>query len=99
MRRKQTVTELETFVAEQIKTLIPHYDMVELEAAVTASSLSVEFFVTVDGKKMQCFQMIDDGLFTEKNFNTAAKAIAAYVREQPDFRQDGINRYHVVLEA
>lgn len=91
------MTELEVFVSEQIKTLIPGCDAFELEATVTSSSLSVEFFAAVDGKKMQCFQMIDDGLFTEKNFNTVSKAIANYVREQPDFNKDGINRYHVAL--
>ncbi len=92
------MTELEVFVSKQIKTLVPNYDVVELEAAVTSSSLSVEFFATVDGKKMQCFQMIDDGLFTEKNFNTVSKAIANYVRELPDFNKDSINRYTVVLK-
>ena len=47
--------ELEVFVSEQIKTLIPNYDAVELKATVSSSSFSVEFFATVDGKKMQCF--------------------------------------------
>ena len=56
------MTELEPFVAEQIKTLVPSYDTVELKATVSASSFSVEFFATVNGKKMQCFEMIDEGI-------------------------------------
>lgn len=91
------MTELEVFVSEQIKTLIPNYDAVELKATVSSSSFSVEFFATVDGKKMQCFEMIDNGLFTEKNFNTASKAIANYFRGLPDFKQDDINKYTVLL--
>lgn len=47
---------------------------------------------------MQCFQMIDDGRFTEKNFNIFSKAIANYVRELPDFNKNGINKYSVVLK-
>ena len=91
------MTELELFVAEQIKTLMPSYDTVELKATVSASSFSVEFFATVDGKKMQCFEMIDEGMFTEKNFNAASKAIANYFRNLSDFNTDGINKYTVVL--
>lgn len=93
------MTRLENFISKQIKTLISSYDAIELEAAVTSSSLSVEFFATVDGKKRQCFQMIDDGMFTEKDFNAVSKAIADYVRKQPSFKKDGVNRYHVVLGA
>lgn len=92
------MTELELFVAEQIKTLVPSYDIVELKATVSASSFSVEFFATVDGKKMQCFEMVDEGMFTEKNFNTVSKAIANYFRGLSDFNTDGINKYTVVLK-
>ncbi|MEE1066489.1 MAG: hypothetical protein UH249_10205 [Acutalibacteraceae bacterium] len=91
------MTELELFVAEQIKTLVPSYDTVELKATVSASSFSVEFFATVNGKKMQCFEMIDEGMFTEKNFNAASKAIVNYFRNLSDFNTDGINKYTVVL--
>lgn len=92
------MTELKVFISEHIKILVPSYDTVELKATVSSSSFSVEFFATVDGKKMQCFQMIDDGQFTEKNFNIFSKAIANYVRELPDFDNSGINRYTVILK-
>ena len=92
------MTELEVFVSGQIKTLIPNYDAVELKATVSSSSFSVEFFETVDEKKMQCFEMIDTGFFTEKNFNTASKAVANYFRGLPDFKKDDINNYTLVLK-
>lgn len=92
------MTELERFVSEQVKTLIPSYDTVELKATVNSSSFSVEFFATVDGKKMQCFEMIDEGMFTEKNFNAASKAIVNYFRGLPDFKADSINKYTVELK-
>ena len=41
------MTELELFVSEQIKTLVPNYEAVELKATVSSSSFSVEFFATV----------------------------------------------------
>ena len=92
------MTEVELFVAEQIKTLVPIYDTVELKATVSASSFSVEFFATFDGKKMQCFEMIDEGMFTEKNFNAASKAIANYFRGLSNFNAEGINKYTVTLK-
>lgn len=92
------MTELELFVSEQIKTLVPNYDIVELNAIVNSSSFSVEFFATVDGKKMQCFEMIDEGMFTEKDFNTASRAIANYFRGLSDFNANGINKYAMVLK-
>lgn len=92
------MTESERFIAEQVKTLVQKYDRMELNAAVSLSSFSVEFFVTLNGKKMQCFEMIDEGVFSEKKFNEVSKNIANYLREQPDFKEDGINKYTVVLE-
>lgn len=92
------MTELELFIAEQIKKLVPSYDAVDLKATVSSSSFSVEFFATVAGKKMQCFEMIDNGMFTEKNFNAVAKAIANHFRGLSDFNVDGINKYTVVLK-
>lgn len=90
--------ELENFVSEQIKTLVPKYEAVELKASVSSSSYSVEFFATVGGKKMQCYEMIDEGMFTEKSFNTVSKAIADYCRGLPGFNAEGINKYKVELK-
>lgn len=91
------MTELELFVSKQIKTLVPNYKRVELRATVSSSSFSVEFFATIDGRKMQCFEMIDAGMFSEKDFNIASKAIANYFRKLPDFNTSGINKYTVML--
>lgn len=92
------MTELELFVSKQILTLVPNYEAVELKATVSKSSFSIEFFATVDGKKMQCFEMIDAGMFTEKDFNAVSKAIANYFRGLPDFNADGINKYTMMLK-
>lgn len=91
------MTETELFVSQQIKILVPNYESVELKATVTLSSFSVEFFATVAGKKMQCFEMIDKNLFTEKEFNTVSKTIANYLRHLPDFKTSSINKYSIKL--
>lgn len=91
------MTELELFISEQIKKLVPNYNTVELKVTVSLSSFSVEFFATVDGKKMQCFEMIDGGMFTEKNFNIVSKNIADYFRGLPNFNKDSINKFSLIL--
>ena len=75
-----------------------NYDSVELKATVSSSSFSVEFFITISGKKMQCFEMIDKGMFTEKNFNIISKAIANHFRGLPNFNTDSINKYTITLK-
>lgn len=92
------MTELELFIAEQIKELVPSYETVELNATISSSGFSVEFFATVDGKKRQCFEMIDEGMFTEKEFNAVSEAIADYCRGLSDFNKDGINKYTAVIK-
>lgn len=90
--------DLENFISKNIKKLVPNYDIIELKATITSSSLSVEFFATVNGKKNQCFQMIDDGLFTEEDFNKFSKDIANYARKLPDFNKEGLNKYTIKLK-
>ena len=100
------MTESEIFVSKQIRTLVPNYDSVELKATVSSSSFSVEFFITISGKKMQCFEMIDKGMFIEKNFNIISKAIAKQNKKTPaDNRSNAvikaaniINKYTITLK-
>lgn len=91
------MTKMECFVAEQIKKLIPNYESIDLNATVTLSSFSVEFFATINGVKMQCFEMIDKGLFTEKEFNSISRNIANYCRALPEFNKSGLNKYRLTF--
>ncbi len=92
------MTELEErTIAEQIRKLVPHYSMIEFRAAVSSNSYTVEFYATVNGRRMQCFEMIDKGLFTEEEFDSVAKNIANYLRGRPDFQKGQRNTYNVYL--
>ena len=91
------MTELERFVAEKIVTLVPRYDQIDLTAVVDAFSFSVEFFVTLDGGRMQCFDMVDAGMFSEKMFNTVSRDIAVFCRKHPDFLEGKLNKYTLTL--
>ena len=76
------MNEAELFIAEEIKTLVPNYDTIELDVTVYSPdyslNFSLEFFATVDGKKMQCFDLFYKGMFTEKDFISVSESIARY---------------------
>ncbi len=92
------MTELEErTVAEQIKKLVPHYSMIEFRAAVSLSSYTIEFYVTLNGRKMQCYEMIEEGFFSEEEFNDLSKTIAHFFREQPDFQEGKRNIYTLTI--
>lgn len=92
------MSELELFISKQIKILVPSFETIELKASVSTSSFSIEFFATINGKRMQCFEMIDEGMFTEKDFNAVSKTIANYFRGLPNFKANSINKYTVLLK-
>ena len=92
------MTELELFVSEQIKMLVSNYSTIELKATVTSNSFSVEFFAKIGERKMQSFEMIDEGMFSEKQFKVVAKKLANYFRSLSNFNKEGLNKYTVVLK-
>ena len=94
---KNIDSALENFVLKQIKKLVPKFDSLKLKASVSKSSYSIEFFVTVNGKKMQNFEMIENEMFTEKEFNNVSKNIANYIRKMPNFDQSKVNKYTIIL--
>ena len=89
---------LDDFVMHEIQDLVPKYNIIELTAIVSSRSFSVEFFATIGEKRMQCLQMVEDGYFTEKDFNIFSKNIAKYIRKLPSFDELITNKYKVVLK-
>lgn len=86
------MSELEKYVFEQIKKLVPAFEKLEVRANIGDNSYSVEFFVTIDGEKMQCYDMVDNGLLKEKDIDTVSKAIAEYVRKMATYENGKINK-------
>lgn len=91
-------SSLDDFVEQEIKNLVPKYNTIDLTATVGSTSFSVEFFATIGEKRMQSIQMVEDGHFTEKEFNAFSKKVANYIRKMPNFDKHGINKYKVLLK-
>lgn len=87
------MSELENYISEQISKIIPEYEKLDVRANISDSSHSIEFYATIDGKKMQCYEMVDDGLIKEKELDVIFKDIANYVRNTSEFTKGITNKY------
>lgn len=92
------MTELEKYISDQLKQLVPNADVFEFRANIGDKSCSVEFFATIEGIKQQCFDMIDNGVIKEKDFDVMVKQLAKHIRTCSEFRQGEINKFSFVLK-
>lgn len=91
------MSELEKYVADTLAPLVPDYERLDVRANIGDNSYSVEFFVTIDGKKMQCYDMADNGMIKEKDLDVAFSAIAEYIRKTADYIPGTINKINFSL--
>lgn len=91
------MTKLENFISEQISQIVPSFEKLEIRANIGDSSYSVEFFVTIDGIRTQCFDMVDKGLIKEKDLDIVSKSIANYIRHSSDYSTGKINKVSATI--
>lgn len=91
------MSELEKFVFEQIKKLVPVFDSVELRANIGDTSYAVEFVVSTNGEKMQCYDMVDNGLLNEEELDNTIAVIAKAIRETPEYQKGKVNKMTVTI--
>ena len=93
------MTELEKYIINQLTQLVPNADAFEVRANIGDKSYSIEFFASLDGVKYQCYEMIDNGIFKEKDFDTIVKQIAEYIRNCPEYHPGEINKFSFVTNS
>ena len=86
------MSDLEKYVADTLAPLVPTYEKLDVRANVGDNTHSVEFFATINGKKMQCYDMTDNGMIKEKDLDVAFNAIAEYIRKTADYIPGTINK-------
>lgn len=87
------MTELETYIIDQLKQLVPNAEALEVRAIISDSSCSVEFFATIEKRKYQCFDMIDNGIIKEKDYDATVKQIAKHIRNSSEYCSGQINKF------
>lgn len=91
------MSELERYVSEQITQIVPKYDKLEIRANIGDLSYSIEFYATIAGKRMQCYDMADEGLIRETELDAIFQNIAAYVRNTKEFIRGTTNKYSFTI--
>jgi hypothetical protein len=86
---------VEQFAIQQLNTLIPGYEKIELEMYIDDVSYSIDFLVTIDGQRKQCLDLIDEGTITNKAYEAVAQTIAKYARASEDYITGRVNKYKV----
>ena len=84
--------DLQNYAKEQIAKIVPEFDNLKLKATVSDTSYSIVFFVTINGKKKQCYELVDDGVIDEDELDEVLAKIADYIRKGPDYRKKNTNK-------
>lgn len=87
------MTDLEKYIIDKLKQLVPNADGFDVRVNIGDKSYSVEFFAIIDDIKYQCFDMIDNGVIRETDFDVFAKQLAQYIRTSSEYRSGEINKF------
>jgi len=90
--------DLKSYSVKQINSLLSKWDILEIKISLNDSSYSVNFFVTINGKRRQCLDLVDDGIISEKKYEAVEDAIVKYARTMPDYKPGTINKYSFVVK-
>lgn len=83
---------LQNYAKEQIAKIVPEFDNLELRATVSDTSYSIEFFVSINGEKKQCYELADDGVIDEEELDEVFARIAEYIRNSSDYKKGIVSK-------
>ena len=89
------MTDLENYVMKQIAQLISDYDEIEVCGWVADDSYSLEFYVTKDEERLQCYELSDNGIFEEYQADVVIKEIAHYIRTTMNYQKGELNQIKI----
>lgn len=88
---------IEQYVSDRIKQLVPEMTDVSFRASISEKTYSVEFFVTQNGVKRQCYDMVDDGLLDSSALKQCQIDIVDFIRKSDSFIPGKINKYRFLI--
>ena len=93
------MNDIEQFIFDRIKKLIPKMTDISFRASISEKTYSMEFFVTIDGIKHQCYDMVDDGLLDSDALKQCQLEIVDYIRKSDSFVKGIINKYNFTMSS
>ncbi len=76
---------LKQYISEQMAGLLASYEMLEMRGCIDEKSYALEFFVTINGERKQCYEMVDQGELNEDRVDEIIQSIARFARTLPDY--------------
>lgn len=86
------MNELEAYVIEQIRNIIPEFQKIEFRATVGDTSRSMEFFVTINGERKQCYELADEGIISDEALDNIFSLIADFIRKSKGYKKGEVNK-------
>lgn len=83
---------MKEYIIKQLLQLVPNAEAFEFRANISDKSYSIEFFASVSGVKYQCFDMIDNGIIKEQDFDSIVKQLATFIRNSSEYHPGEINK-------
>ena len=90
------MTVFEKHAMEVVKKLISNFTKLEFDADIGDTSYRVTFFVWIDGKRRQCYQLADDGVIDEQKMDSLFASYVDFVRKSKDYKKGEVNIIHFV---
>lgn len=93
------MVKVEQYIVSQLKNLVPDADKFNVRINVSDSSCSMEFFAFIGGTKHQSYDLVDQGLFKEKDVDNITKQVAKQIRNCPNYKPGKVNKFKFVIDA
>ena len=77
---------------ELVKGLVSEFEKMEFRASIGDTSRSVEFFVWVNGEKMQCYELADAERIDESQMEKLFDSFAEAFRKSEEYRTGEVNK-------
>lgn len=84
---------MENMVIKLVQKLVPTYEKVEWSSIISDSTYSIEFFVTINGERLQCYEMADNDVIDEDLMLFLFDEFAKNYRKSDDFVKGKQNKY------
>ena len=88
------MNKTEERAVELVKELVSNFEKMEFKASIGDTSRSVEFFVWVNGEKLQCYELADNGKIDELQMEKLFDSFAVFVRESGEYRAGEVNKIY-----
>lgn len=90
--------KLQEKAVEMVNDLIPNFKELEFSASIGDSSRSIEFIVSINNERHQCYELADTGIIDEDKMEKLFDAYAEYLRGTAEYKKGEVNKFKFTIE-